>query len=341
MARAVVDKPFAHRVRLTEDGIHLSGSILSFDAQESGQLSFLSSAQTTPRAKGPRLIASEETVKILQKTATPGAASRESMLGTQYNRPFSLGMLKLELLPSGTVLGGTSLHVETEKGKLFYVPALQVNRIDTVRQYQVKKASTLVLGAFHPNPDQALPQRKREKERLLEAVERSIAAGQWPVIACEPLGTGQEITKMLTERGWNVSAHPAIYRYNVAYSSCGVTLGKFYRYYGGRPRQKILLLPLPSRRRRLTTTPKIHGLPTFYVEDSNKISSELVAFHEVSDRFVMSTTSDGPELKAFVEAVGAKEVYLFGPYVKKYIEAWKSLPVKIKPLFPHNQPALF
>lgn len=353
MARPASDKPFSHSVRLTDDGLHLVDSILSFDAHDSGQLSFLSSALQPLRGAGPRMIASQETAKILQgwKRANSRNPNNprpntnrllDSMLVCQYNRPFSLGKLKIELLPSGAVLGGALLHVETEKGKLLYAPAVQTNRITTVRQYQIKKATTLVLGAFHDHPEQSLPQRKLEKERLLAAVDRCVSKGVWPVIVCQSLGTGQEITRLLTEHGLGVSAHSSIHRHNTVYEDCGVTLGKYSRYGGGRPKQKILLMPLsPPHRRRVTTAPKILGLPTFYVEDSMTPSSELVAFHEVAERFVLSSTSDGPELKAFIESVGAREVYLFGPYVKRYADAWKDLGVKIKPLYPHNQPSLF
>src|SRR5690606_33632481 len=114
----------------------------------------------------------------------------------QYNRPFSIGRLRMELLPSGTTLGGASLYVETDQGRLLYATRLQTHRISTVRKMQLKKAQTLVLGAYHADPNSAMPSRKKEKDRLLRTIQKEIKNNRYPLVLCQPLGTAQEITKM-------------------------------------------------------------------------------------------------------------------------------------------------
>src|SRR5690348_7431391 len=113
-------------VRQTDDGLHLANSILWLDSQDSGDLSFLSSATTSFQPKVPQVIATEETIKILE-----AYRKKPNALVCQYNRPFSIGRLKMELLPSGCVLGGASLYVETDKGRILYAPQLQTQRIPT------------------------------------------------------------------------------------------------------------------------------------------------------------------------------------------------------------------
>src|SRR5689334_3572085 len=134
MSKRAGTKTGAISIRQTEDGLHLSGSILWFDSQNSGELSFLSSASSSLQARVPQVIATEETVRILESQKR-----RPNALVCQYNRPFSVGRLKMELLPSGSILGGASLHVETDEGRLLYAPHLQLHRIPTVRQMQLKK----------------------------------------------------------------------------------------------------------------------------------------------------------------------------------------------------------
>src|SRR5690606_38073060 len=116
-------KPAAIAIRQTNDGLHLANSILWFDSKESGDLSFLSSATQNFQPHVPQVIATEETVRILEAFRRKPRA-----LICQYNRPFSIGPLKMELLPSGVVLGGASLYVETEKGRLLYAPQLQTQK---------------------------------------------------------------------------------------------------------------------------------------------------------------------------------------------------------------------
>ena len=146
-------------VKQTEDGLHLADTILWFDAQESGDLSFLSAASTATTPKVPQVIATAETVRILE-----AFRKKPNALVCQYNRPFSIGRLRMELLPSGALLGGASLYVETDAGRILYAPHLQPNRVPTVRQMQLKKAHTLILGAMHPDPSHAMPNRKKEKD---------------------------------------------------------------------------------------------------------------------------------------------------------------------------------
>src|SRR5690349_6055959 len=89
------------RLRSLNRGLHLKSSILCLDAQIDGQLTFLSSASELMKAIGMRVIATEETTKILETFGL-----KTNSLICQYNRPFSLGKLSMELLPSGHCLGG-------------------------------------------------------------------------------------------------------------------------------------------------------------------------------------------------------------------------------------------
>jgi hypothetical protein len=318
----------------TDDGLHLDDSILWFDSRYNGELSFLSSASFNFQTRVPQVIATEETVKILE-----AYKKKPNALVCQYNRPFSIGRLKMELLPSGAVLGGASLYVETEKGRLLYAPQLQPQRIDTVRKMQLKKAHSLVLGAYHPDPHAAMPSRKKEKERLLETVKKHISQGQYPIIICEPVPTAQEITKLLADNDVPLAAHDAIYRVNTVYEAYGSNLGKFTRH-SKHTKNKVIIFPLPNKKTMRLGTKLPEG-PILYIEDTMEETIPPSALAKVTERFFMGSTCDGSELREVVAAVKPKELYIMGPYAKRYISEFSSLCAKVEPLFINDQPTLF
>lgn len=327
----------ALKLRLTDDGLHLADSILWLDSHFNGELSFLSSASVPVNLTVPQVIATEETVRILE-----AYKKKPNALVCQYNRPFSIGRLRMELLPSGSVLGGASLYIETDKGKLLYAPCLQPNSIPTVRKMQVKRANSLILGAFYPDPTVAFPNRKKEKERLSELVRKLIAKNEYPVILCDPVSIAQEITKHLCEEGFPVTVHPAINKINRVYESFGSNLGDYSIFSKRHNPERILILPKTMR----APFAQLGGpVPIISIEDSiSQIPARGIekAFPtRVVDAFFMSSHCDGPELRAIVSLVNPKELYFFGPYAKRYCEEFEGLAPKLKPLFANDQPTLF
>lgn len=320
------------KIRQTDDGLHLDGSILWLDSNASGELSFLSSAIQGDTPDVPQVIATEETIKLIETKR-----KRPNALVCQYNRPFSIGKLKMELLPSGNVLGGASLYVESDKGRILYAPQLQTQKIATVRQMQLKKAQTLILGAFHPDPNMAMPNRRREKDRLLTVVKRFLASGEIPTILVPPLSTAQELTKWLTDHEIPVICHRSIYKLNRVYEAYGSALGDYTLYNPkNHRRSRVLLMPIEEKRIRRQTPVG----PTISIEETFSVNGSDV-YRESEDRFFMSSTSDGRELREVIAAVSPKEVFVFGPYAKSYAQELKSTCKSVKPLYSNDQPSLF
>ena len=319
----------------TDDGLHLDGSILWFDSKRGAGLSFLSSASSELPNNGPQVIATEETIKILEANR-----KKPNALVCQYNRPFSIGKLKMELLPSGCILGGASLHVETENRKFLYAPALQTQRISTVRQMQLKRANVLILGAHYPDPNFQVPNRKKERERLLEMVSTLASQGQFPIILCNPYATAQELTQFLFEHQISVAVHPAIHRVHRVYEAYGSRLGEYSIYSPRHTKKKVLLFPIREFSRGRKRRPLPDG-PVIVVDDSSGEMNEPNFFREAVARFHMSSSCDGRDLKDVIAVVNPREVFLFGPYIKKYMDELKNTGVKIRPLFSNQQPTLF
>ena len=323
------------QVKQTDDGLHLANSILWFDAQENGDLSFLSAASTTFNPKVPQVIATSETIKILE-----AFRKKPTALKCQYNRPFSIGRLRIELLPSGSTLGGASLYVETDQGSLLYAPQLQPHRIATVRAMQLKKAQVLVLGAAHRDPSEAMPNRKREKERLLETVQSLVKAGVYPVILCETIGTAQELTKLLSDHEVPVAVHDSIFKVNNIYEDYGSRLGAYTRFARKYAKQKVTLFPLPAKPGS-PLPPILPDVPILCVESTAEPRTALNSSRQHTQRFYLSLSCDGPDMREIIATVSPKELYILGPYAKRYVSELIGSCAIINPLFVNDQPTLF
>jgi hypothetical protein len=320
----------------TEDGIHLVGSILWLDAQHSGDLSFLSSATSIHGRLNSRILATEETLSIL----ATHQQKPQSLIG-QYNRPIALGPLKMELIPSGAGLGGASLYLETQQKRILYAPHIQPQKIAVARQMQLYPADTLILSAKIPYPQDKAPTRKKEKERLWQTVKAYLAAGQFPVILCEPYAIAQEITKLLTDHDIPVAVHNYIGKIHKIYESYGSILGSYTadanRY---RNAKKVTLFPKLAKGRPRLRKPLPDG-PIFMIEESPNAQSPGGIFRQVAERFYLPSYCDGRELKDVIQQVNPKEVFVFGPYAKEYWAHLKNAAPKVRQLYPSHLPTLF
>jgi hypothetical protein len=318
----------------TDDGIHLKDSILWFDAHSRSDISFLSSSMLPKGHFIKQAIATDETIRIFECFN-----KKINALKCQYNRPFALGRLKMELLPSGSILGGASLFLESDRGKLLYAPELMLHRIPTVRQMQLQRAHTLVIKAIHSDPRSSFPQRKKEKDRLLETVLSFVKTGEHPIVLCEPLSTAPELTQLFTNQGIPLAVHDLIYRINRVYEACGPKLGNYTKF-SKHTKNKVILLPLDIRLGSNLRSP-IPERPTIVVEKTFDESFPLFRlFRTVTHRFKLPITADGPELLQVISQVNPTELLIFGPYAKSYALFFSGVCPNVHAIYPNDQPTL-
>lgn len=320
----------------TGDGLALLGSILWLDSRKSGDLSFVSSAATKVTSDGPQIITTEESLKIIETSH-----KAPKTLVCQYNRPVSIGRLKLELLPTGSALGGASLFIQWLGKRILYAPELQIEKIPIVRKLQLKKADILILGTKHSEPNLALPPRKREKMRLLKIVKNYLETGAYPMIFCEPTLVAPELIKLFSENKIPTAAHHSIHKIVKVYERYGNTLGSVHCYDPNTTQDKVAFLPISQNGRWNYLRKAIFDQPILYVEESYSPTAGVNALNEVDDRFVISRTCSGKDFKDIIQAVSPKEVFFFGPYAKRYVEEFKHSHPNIRPLYENGQPTLF
>ena len=330
-----------HKISFSQNntGLTLDDSILSFDDHDSSQLTFLSSASSvTSKKSTSQVIATEETIRLLECSSQ----RPDNVLSCQYNRPFSVGKLKIELLPSGSMLGAASLYIENQNGKVLYAPSLQPSKIPTIRSMQLKAADTLVLGCHHSEPSASSPSRKKEKDRLVHMAKEYIKEGKTPIILCNALSTAPEITKHFSDHGMPLRIHQSIYKVNKIHESFGSALGD-YSIFSRKHYHRIKPVLFPEFNSKINRLKK--PLPTgsiFSVKDDTSIMSETgEALRFVDEKFILPSLGDGYDLKDIISAVKPGTIYLYGPYIKRYLDILENVHPNIIPLFPNNQPLLF
>ncbi len=314
------------------EGLILNASILSFDAAKENNLCFLSSPPKKATSSLKRIIATEETLRILGKKSLFTSA-----LVCQYNRPFSIGNLKLELFPSGHCLGGALLYLEYQQGSMLYAPRLLLDKVSYLRNLQLREANTLVLKADQPLIGHQVPSRHKEKERLIARVLSLQAEGLYPQIFCKSLALAQEITLALSKEKVSVVAHPQIYRLNKIHETFGTA---FVRYSmlskARRSHDKVILMPLEL----LGTSNTLHHRPVLLVEDYKDSLPRLFSSKNYESFFIREY-SFGHELESVIKAVKPKTLYFFGGYANEYKKYFSHAAKTVDQIFSPDKPPLF
>lgn len=176
-------------------GVHVAGSGLWCDAPRAHDLCFLSSAQVFSaqgRAAFSRsaVLCSEQTWRLCQ--AVDKHATARSLLLSPPGRPFSLGNLRLELFPSGGMIGASSLWLRLPSGQtVIYAgapnPAIDFSEAAGCEPLQVRAADTLVCHAPLAAVQTRLPPLIESRAALAQALASAKAESAVTVLLCPPL----------------------------------------------------------------------------------------------------------------------------------------------------------
>jgi hypothetical protein len=223
---------------------------------------------------------------------------------------------------------------------MLYAPHLQAQKTGITRIMQLQPADTLILGANSPFPEQNYPSRKKEKDRLLQAVLAYVARGEYPIIMCEPYAVAQEIAKLLSEASLPLAVHKSIYRINKVYEMYGSDLGTYHLLHRRLRDPHVIILPWSHSPKKPAQALSLEG-PIFSIEESLYEHALLDLQRPVVERFIIGSSCDGRDLKSVIQAVRPKDVYFSGPYAKQYAVELRSTKFHVHSLYPSHLPSLF
>jgi putative mRNA 3-end processing factor len=170
------------------DGVHLTGTPIWCDARRRRDVCFVSSADRIVRAGHGQLIGTPLTISMI--------AGRDSgHLAVPVRRPFTLGTLRLELIPSGRALGAAALHVDTGMRTALYAGAIRT--VHATEAAEVRASDAVVVAAPIGEPHHKLAPIAEVAERVIEWVRAQLAANNAPVLVVDTALDGLEVAAQL------------------------------------------------------------------------------------------------------------------------------------------------
>ncbi|MGF1508766.1 MAG: hypothetical protein ACFB9M_04600 [Myxococcota bacterium] len=314
-------------------GVHLTDSVLWFDADRRRDMAFISSAHADFIGKHRRILATEETVRILTR-----GSGRVDALTSPYRRPFVLGALELEMFPAGRMLGAAQLRVTRGERRLLYTNDFLSQRLSTAERARPVECDAVALPATFGSRHFRFPEREEVLEKILSFIDDTLENKGVPVLLVPPMGPAQELMYLLGKRGYRLRAHRSIYDVGRAYIQLGCNLLGVKRLQGHPARDEVIVVPPILRHDTTVRNIKNHRLALI----SGRALEPGFAYRtRVDAAFPLAEAADHKELLEFVTSCGPEEVYLTHAPDEDLADALRTRGIRVHSLVRPEQLALF
>jgi len=310
------------------DGVHLTGTSIWCDARRGKGVWFVSSLERVDRvqrmalAKGiGQLIATDATIAMLARAGLGD-------LSAPYRQRFTLGTLRLELVPSGRGLGAAALLADDAGKRVLYAASVRTRSGGLGEAGEVRACDALVVGAPYGEPHHAFPPLDEVAAQLHAWVTAQHALDRKPVLFVDTVLDALEIAARLKTDAIAPILRPAAARETAIIAS---RVGLVPRYVA------------PAN------TPRVYGCV-----DGERASAIESAGQRPVTALVSGRAVDGPdgcdaafawagaaghaELLRWIESTGAREVFATGPCAPAIVAA---LGARARVLGPPEQMPLF
>ncbi|MBL0218203.1 MAG: hypothetical protein IPQ07_30515 [Myxococcales bacterium] len=181
------------------DGVHLTGTPIWCDARRRRDICFVSAADRLSRAGHGQLIGTPLSLALL-------AAKGDGDLAVPVHQRFTLGTLRLELIPSGRGLGATSLYVDLGGRTTLYAGLIRTQRGGAGDAAEVRTCDALVVSAPFGEAHHVFPKLTDVMDQTAGWAVSELAAERRPVLFCDSALDGLELAIALAARGVTVAA---------------------------------------------------------------------------------------------------------------------------------------
>lgn len=295
------------------DGVHLTGTAIWCDARRARDVCFVSAADRPVRASHGQLIATRETLVML-------ASASGDHLAVPYRRPFTLGAVRLELVPTGHALGAAALWVEHGGRKLLYAGAIAGGRhLGLGEPGELRSADTLVIDAPYGAKEHKFPPAADASAAMVTWAQEAAARDQLAVAIVTSVGKGLDVAKQLADAGLDVVAHRAIHHAAQRLRTAGIQTVALRRP-GATVRPGRALIWLARDRERLDA---VAAPATRTVALVSGLATEPSAIAELGAdvAFAWSNAADRDGLLALIRATGASTIFVTGRCAQAIVRA--------------------
>ena len=221
----------------------------------------------------------------------------------------------LRLLPAGHVPGSAMVHVTRPEGTLLYTGDFKLRESLTVERARPEPADVLLMESTYGQPFFQFPPWRKVADQLLEIVGAALRAGRQPIVMGYSLGKAQEITRILTDGGFPVTVHGAVFHMTRICEEFGTRTGPYRPYqaadfHGPRAlalgERGVLVAPPNVARSGFVTRFKD---PCRVILTGWSLLKNAIYRYGVDHALPLSDHADFDELLELVERVRPKKIY--------------------------------
>lgn len=284
-----------------KNGIHINGTRLWLDAKRKVEFSFVSHAHTDHAARHKEILCTKETAKFYQHRY--GKAKFHIL---EYNHPRKLEGLRVELFPSGHILGGAQILIEKDGVSIVYTGDIKLRESLTTKKAEIKKCDVLILESTFGLPQYMFPPAREVHAQMVDFVETAQKRGETPIFLAYTLGKAQEAMKILSQSGYELSVHGTIAPFTKIYEEFGVKFKNWESCSSGNLENKVIIVPPWVKNTRIVekiSRKRIAILTGWAVDPGAKER------YGVDEAIPLSDHADFTELMAYVKKAQPGKIY--------------------------------
>lgn len=289
-----------------DGGLKITALDLAIDVRRRQPRGFISHAHTDHMAAHELAFATPATAALYRHRLGPRPVHE-----LPYGEPLTWGGYQLTTAPAGHILGAAMLHVAGPDRTLLYTGDFRMRPSATAAPADPPRADVLVMECTFGLPEYRLPPREKVVADLVGTLRQALKVGLVPVVQAYLVGKAQEVTRILTDLGFAVRQHPAIFAVSQVYEAAGCPTGAVGAYEGSIGPNEVLIYPPTSHRLKGPTLPK----QTLKIAVTGWAADPDAKWRlGVDYAFPLSDHADYDELLECVERVDPRIVYCFhGP----------------------------
>ncbi len=303
------------------DGVHLTGTPIWCDARRRRDICFVSSADRLARAAHGQLIGTPLTLSLL-------GAKGQGDLAVPMRQRFTLGTLRLELIPSGRGLGAAALFVDLGGRTTLYAGGVRTVLGGAGDAAEVRSCEALVVHAPFGEPHHVFPRLTDVIAQTVAWAKAELAAERRPVMFCDTALDGLELAVTLAAHDLPIAAARPI------------------REAALRVNDRTSLPPISTPGKEPRVVLWLDGDHGGLVKAlaGKRFSTALTSGRAIDGAtgydtgFVWASAADRKQLLAWIESANARDIFVTGPCADAIAGA---LGGRVRVVGPPRQMALF
>lgn len=266
---------------------------------------YISHAHADHAVPHSKILASRNTARLFRQRCDKG-----EITALDYNRPATIDGTQVTLFPAGHILGSSQILIETDK-RIVYTGDFKMTPVETAEKIEIKPCDVLIMECTFGKPGYFFPERQKVIQKLVDFLENCLSHNTIPVIYAYSLGKGQELIKILGERGYQLSVDKRTYELAKVYEELGIRLQNYEKLDPYSVKGKVLIMPPYSRNfswiKQLSNKRSV--MLTGWAVDP-----EAIKLGDIDLLLPLSDHADFVELVAYVLVAKPQKVYtLHGP----------------------------